>query len=122
MRALVDRLGGYDGQITPLSEGERQLIALARVWLSPARVLILDEATSHLDLATEARVEEAFARRGGTLIVVAHRMSSARRARRVLLMEGGQITSGSDDEQRDASELYASMSGHWQSGLAPAGG
>ncbi|MBV9942626.1 MAG: ABC transporter ATP-binding protein, partial [Solirubrobacterales bacterium] len=89
LRSLIDRLRGYDSEITTLSEGERQLIALARAWLSPATIVLFDEATSHLDLATEAVVEEAFSRRGGTLVVIAHRLSSARRARRVLLMEGG---------------------------------
>jgi ABC-type multidrug transport system fused ATPase/permease subunit len=119
LRSLIDRLGGYDSEIITLSEGERQLIALARVWLSPARVVLLDEATSHLDLATEAVVEEAFARRGGTLIVIAHRMSSARRARRVLLMEPGGITSVSE-ERVNAPALYANMVRHWDAGLVRA--
>ena len=118
LRSLIDRHGSYDGEITTLSEGERQLIALARVWISPASVVVLDEATSHLDLATEAVVEEAFGRRDGTLIVIAHRMSSARRARRVLLMEGGRITSVSDDDEQGSSGLYGTMVRHWESGLA----
>ena len=118
LRSLIDRHGSYDSEITTLSEGERQLIALARVWISPASVVVLDEATSHLDLATEAIVEEAFRRRDGTLIVIAHRMSSARRARRVLLMEGGRITSVSDDDELGSSVLYETMVRHWESGLA----
>jgi ATP-binding cassette subfamily C protein len=124
LRTLVSRLGGYDGRITitMLSNGERQLIALARVWLSPARIVLLDEATSHLDPAAEAVVEQAFARRHGTLIVVAHRISSARRARRVLLMEGGRITSGSDVDHLGSSLLYGNMVAQWQSGLAAAAG
>jgi ABC-type multidrug transport system fused ATPase/permease subunit len=117
LRSLIDRLGGYDSEITALSEGERQLIALARAWLSPATIVLLDEATSHLDLATEAVVERAFSRRGGTLVVIAHRMSSARRARRVLLMEGGTITSVSDDDELGSPELYENMVRHWESGL-----
>jgi ABC-type multidrug transport system fused ATPase/permease subunit len=117
LRSLVERLGGYDREITALSGGERQLIALTRAWISPARIVLLDEATSHLDLATEAVVEDAFARRRGTLIVIAHRMSSARRARRVLVMEGGGITSMTDDDDVRASGLYESMVGHWESGL-----
>ena len=116
--ALIDRLGGYDGEITTLSEGERQLIALARAWLSPARIVLLDEATSHLDLAKESVVEKAFARRSGTLVVIAHRMSSARRARRVLLMEGGRITSVSNHNGLGRPELYESMVRHWESGKA----
>jgi len=121
LRVLVNRLGGYDGQIDTLSNGERQLIALARVWLSPARVVVLDEATAHLDLATEAVVEEAFARRAGTLIVVAHRITSARRARRVLLMETGRVSCGSDVSHLGSSHLYEQMVRQWQRGLATAG-
>ena len=82
LRDLVTRLGGYHAQLVPtvLSAGERQLIALARAYLSPARLAILDEATSHLDPAAAAHAERAFAARPGTLIVIAHRMSSALRA------------------------------------------
>ena len=84
---LVARLGGYGAAIAPaaLSLGERRLIALTRAYLPPARVVILDEATCHLDPAAEERAEAAFARRDGTLIVIAHRISSARRARRILV-------------------------------------
>ncbi|MBV9944306.1 MAG: hypothetical protein JO262_19410, partial [Solirubrobacterales bacterium] len=77
-----------------------------------------DEATSHLDLATEAVVEEAFSRRGGTLVVIAHRLSSARRARRVLLMEGGRLTPISDDDELGPPGLYGNMVRHWESGLS----
>ncbi|HEY4020835.1 MAG TPA: ABC transporter ATP-binding protein, partial [Pseudonocardiaceae bacterium] len=77
---LVHRLGGLDGDIAPgggvLSSGERQLIALARVYASSARIVVLDEATAYLDPAAEAVAEQAFAERGGTLIVIAHRLSS----------------------------------------------
>ena len=59
LRDLVTRLGGYHAQLVPaeLSAGERQLIALARAYLSPARLAILDEATSHLDPVRDARRE-----------------------------------------------------------------
>ena len=62
LTALVARLGGYSAEIHSgmLSPGERQLIALARAYLAPARLVILDEATCHLDPAAEARAEEAF--------------------------------------------------------------
>ncbi|MEH0985770.1 ABC transporter ATP-binding protein [Micromonospora sp. CPCC 205556] len=90
LAGLLARLGGHDATLCPadLSAGERQQLALLRAWLSPASLVILDEATCHLDPATEARWEEAFADRPGTLVVIAHRISSALRARRVLLLDG----------------------------------
>ncbi|MFR9805735.1 ATP-binding cassette domain-containing protein [Pseudonocardia sp. RS010] len=87
---LVEGLGGYDGVVVPgeLSAGQRQLLALARAHLSRARFCILDEACCHLDPAAEQVAERAFRERGGTVLVVAHRMSSAARADRVLLLDG----------------------------------
>ncbi|WP_182875261.1 ABC transporter ATP-binding protein [Microbispora sp. H10670] len=114
--ALVERLGGIDGTIeepSALSAGERQLIALARVHASPAGVVILDEATCHLDPAAELRAETALAARPGTLIVIAHRISSAIRARRVLLMDGTAALTGTHVELIDRSPLYADLVGHW---------
>ncbi|MFF5207430.1 ATP-binding cassette domain-containing protein [Streptosporangium sp. NPDC000396] len=112
---LVARLGGYSAEVHSgvLSPAERQLIALARAYLSPARLVILDEATCHLDPAAEARAEEAFARRGGTLLVVAHRLTSALRARRVLVMDGTDVRIGRHEEMLAASPLYADLVGHW---------
>jgi ATP-binding cassette subfamily C protein len=116
MTQLASRLGGYTAELDPaaLSAGERQLVALARAYLSAARLVILDEATCHLDPAAEARAEEAFARRGGTLIVIAHRISSALRARRVLLMDGTRVILGTHEELISAAPLYADLVGHWQ--------
>ncbi|MGW0805312.1 ATP-binding cassette domain-containing protein [Nonomuraea sp. NPDC002799] len=113
--ALVDELGGYTARLDPktLSAGQRQLIALTRAYLTPAALIILDEATCHLDPAAEARAETAFARRGGTLIVVAHRLTSALRARRILLMDGAQATIGTHDELVRIAPLYADLAGHW---------
>ncbi|WP_433227906.1 ATP-binding cassette domain-containing protein [Micromonospora sp. CA-248260] len=90
LTGLLARLGGHDALLCPgkLSAGERQQVALLRAWLSPAPLIILDEATCHLDPATEARLESVFATRPGTLVVIAHRVSSALRARRVLLLDG----------------------------------
>lgn len=114
----VDRLGGYDAAIPPggvgLSHGERQLITLARAYLSPAAVLILDEATSHLQPAAEARAELALAKRGGTLIVIAHRISSAERAQRVLLLDGPDSVHGTHETLLERSALYAELVGHWR--------
>ncbi|MFC6081842.1 ATP-binding cassette domain-containing protein [Sphaerisporangium aureirubrum] len=122
MTGLAARLGGYAAEIDPgtLSSGERQLVALTRAYLSPARLVLLDEATCHLDPAAEARAEEAFARRDGTLIVVAHRLTSALRARRILVMDGSRAVSGTHSELVTASPLYRDLMGHWEA-PAPAG-
>lgn len=119
---LVRRHGGYRAQVTPdaLSAGERQLVALARAYLSAAPLVLLDEATCHLDPAAEARAERAFAARPGALVVVAHRISSAARARRVLLMDGATATLGTDRSLRLTSPLYRDLVGHWRS-AQPAG-
>jgi ABC-type multidrug transport system fused ATPase/permease subunit len=114
---LVARLGGLDAELEPggggLSAGERQLLALARTYLSPARVVILDEATCHLDPSAEARAELAFRRRPGTLIVIAHRMSSALRADRILVLDGTQAILAGHDELLTGCGLYADLVGHW---------
>ncbi|MFK0127052.1 ATP-binding cassette domain-containing protein [Streptomyces nigra] len=117
---LVERLGGLDAPLRPaeLSHGERQLLALTRAWMSPAPLLLLDEATCHLDPAAEARAEEALARRPGTLLVVAHRLSSAVRADRVLVLDGTDAVCGTHDEVLDRSPLYRDLTGHWQGGPA----
>jgi ATP-binding cassette, subfamily B, bacterial RamB/AmfA len=113
---LVDRLGGLAADLRPadLSAGERQLIALARAYLAPAPVVVLDEATCHLDPAAERRAEEAFARRDGTLIVIAHRVSSALRARRVLVLDGSGAALGDHDTLLAGSPLYRQLLGHWE--------
>lgn len=116
IEGFVDRLGGPAAELTPsrLSAGERQLVSLARAYLSPARLVVLDEATCHLDPAAEARVEQAFARRPDTtLVVVAHRLSSGQRARRVLLMDGAHVALGPHDALVDESPLYRDLVGHW---------
>ncbi|MFI6581273.1 ATP-binding cassette domain-containing protein [Embleya sp. NPDC050493] len=112
---LIDRLGGLDAPVDPasLSQGERQLIALARAHLSPAPLVLLDEATCHLDPVAERRAELAFAERPGTLIVVAHRISSARRADRVLVLDGVHAMCGTHRELLDRSSLYRDLVGDW---------
>ena len=109
--AMVGRLGGYDAVIDPgtLSAGERQLIAVARAHLTPAPVLILDEATCHLDPAAEERVERVLAGRRGTLIVVAHRISSALRAQRIVLMDGADLVAGTHRELIATAPLYRDL-------------
>ncbi|WP_432027570.1 ATP-binding cassette domain-containing protein [Streptomyces sp. 1222.5] len=117
---LLRTLGGPAGRVDPaaLSAGERQLIALTRAYLAPAPLALLDEATCHLDPAAEARAERAFAERpGGTLVVVAHRISSARRADRILVMDGAHTAAGTHEELLRASALYRDLAGGW---IAPA--
>ncbi|MGH3831438.1 MAG: ABC transporter ATP-binding protein [Pseudonocardiaceae bacterium] len=120
----VSRLGGYDAAVPPgggtLSPGERQLVALARVYLSPARVVILDEATCHLDPVAEAQAEQAFAERPGSLVVIAHRISSAMRAERILVMDGADTILGSHDDLLVSNSLYADLVGYWDPTMASA--
>ncbi|GAB3740674.1 ATP-binding cassette domain-containing protein [Microlunatus parietis] len=112
---LVDRLGGLAAELRPgdLSAGERQLIALVRAYLSPAPLAVLDEATCHLDPEAERRAEEAFAARG-PLIVVAHRMTSALRAKRILVLDGERTVLGDHDSLLQRSPLYRDLIGFWQ--------
>ena len=88
---------GYDTQLTDgegaLSQGQRQLISIARVMLMGPPMLILDEATSSIDTRTERRIQDAFARmmRGKTSFIVAHRLSTIEHADLILVMEGGHV-------------------------------
>jgi ATP-binding cassette, subfamily B, bacterial RamB/AmfA len=115
LRPLAERLGGYDAEVNParLSAGERQLIALTRAYLSDAPVAILDEATCHLDPAAEAVAEAAFAARPGTLIVIAHRISSALRARRILVLDGASAQVGDHASLLASSPMYRDLVGYW---------
>ncbi|GAA2684611.1 ABC transporter ATP-binding protein [Actinoplanes palleronii] len=126
LRDLVDRSpGGLDTVLhergQSVSSGERQLIALARVFVAAPRVVVLDEATSSLDLRSELRVEAAVQRLldGRTAILVAHRLSTARRADRVIVVDdGGIIESGSHEELVAAGGRYAAMYATWESHAA----
>ena len=121
MRSFVDRLGGYAAELEPhsLSAGERQLVTLLRAYLSPAPIVVLDEATCHLDPTAEAIVERTFARRPGTLIVIAHRISSALRAHRVLVLDGTDIWLGTHADLLECSPLYRDLVGRWDPGAPP---
>ena len=118
LRSLLERLGGLAAVVHPerLSAGERQLLCAARAYLSPAPLVILDEATSHLDPASEAWVEQAFMARPGTLIVIAHRISSAVRANQILIIDGGPPSLGRHEEQLAGSATYRALVGHWTAG------
>ncbi|GAA3959135.1 ABC transporter ATP-binding protein [Actinomadura viridis] len=122
LERLVERLGGLGARVDPaaLAAGERQLIALARAYLAPMPLVILDEAGGRLDPAAEARAELAFARRPGTLIVIAHRISSALRARRVLLLDGTRAHLGRHAELLATAPRYRELVGHWDAGSQPA--
>ncbi len=98
-----------------LSAGQRQLIALARAHLANPSILLLDEATANLDLATEARVNAALGilSRGRTTIIVAHRLPTAARADRIFVIEDGSVVeAGSHTSLLEAEGVYASM---WRS-------
>lgn len=124
---LIERLP--DGLDTPchergvsLSSGERQLLALARAFHARPRVLILDEATSSLDLRTESKIEHALdvLLEGRTAIIIAHRLSTAMRADRLAVVEDAQIVElGSHDELLALGGRYASMYETWMSHAQP---
>jgi ATP-binding cassette subfamily B protein len=107
-----------------LSAGERQLVGIARVALADPAVIVLDEATSSLDPATEAAVERALAAvvEGRTVIIIAHRLSTAERADRVVVMDAGRVVEvASHDELVAQGARYASLWASWQAGVATAG-
>jgi len=107
---------GYETEVgergVKLSGGERQRVALARAFLADAPILILDEATSSLDVETEREVQAAMAelKQGRTTIVIAHRLSTIREADRILVFEQGRIVEqGKHAELINAKGLYARL-------------
>ncbi|MEI7746302.1 MAG: ABC transporter ATP-binding protein [Actinomycetota bacterium] len=121
LRPMISRLpDGVDSVIhergQSLSAGERQLLALGRAFLAQPRVLVLDEATSNLDLASEILVEGALDHllEGRTAILIAHRLSTAQRADRIVVLEQGMVVEqGSHDELLELGGHYAKMFQLW---------
>ncbi len=125
--ALVERLPqGLDTPVhergSSLSSGQRQLLALARAFVARPRVLILDEATSSLDLRSEAVVERALdvLLEGRTSILIAHRLATAMRADRIAVVDAGRIVEiGSHDELLAAGGRYAGLYAAWSRAARP---
>ncbi|MDQ2985049.1 MAG: ABC transporter ATP-binding protein/permease [Actinomycetota bacterium] len=116
---------GYETDLqergTRLSLGQRQLVALARALLADPRILILDEATSSVDIGTERKIEQALRLllSGRTAFIIAHRLSTIRDADLIVVLEHGRIVEqGNHDELLRKRGLYTSLYGDWAADVA----
>jgi len=123
---FVNRLeDGYETQLgergSRLSLGQRQLVAFARALLADPRILILDEATSSVDIGTERTIERALRRllHGRTAFIIAHRLSTIRDADLIVVLEHGKVVEqGTHDELLQKQGLYLSLYGDWATNVA----
>jgi len=116
---------GYDTQLGErgfrLSLGQRQLVAFARALLADPRILILDEATSSVDIGTEQKIERALRRllHGRTSFIIAHRLSTIRGANTIVVLEDGRVVEqGTHDELLARRGRYTELYGSWASDAA----
>jgi ATP-binding cassette subfamily B protein len=118
---FIEKLpGGYDTEVaergSALSAGERQLVALARAFLADPRILVLDEATSSVDIATERQIGLAIATllEGRTSFVVAHRLSTIRSANLIVVLEDGRVVEqGAHEDLLALRGRYAALYEDW---------
>jgi ATP-binding cassette subfamily B protein len=104
-----------------LSLGQRQLVAFARALLADPRILVLDEATSSVDIATERRIEHGLRRllAGRTAFVIAHRLSTIRQADRIVVLEHGLVVEqGTHEELLELGGRYLALYGDWAKAVA----
>ena len=123
---FIDKLeNGYETQLgergSRLSLGQRQLVAFARALLADPRILILDEATSSVDIGTERKIEGALRKllHGRTAFIIAHRLSTIRDADLIVVLEHGRVVEqGTHAELLALRGLYTSLYGDWAASAA----
>ena len=120
-RLIQELADGYDTQLAErgqnLSQGQRQLLAFARVLAADPEILVLDEATANIDTSTELVIQDAVAKltEGRTSIVVAHRLQTIQECDRILVLDNGRLaTFGRPEELAEDNSFYQSALKHSQ--------